>query len=89
MSNSMTLNVRIGSSLTDYINQNIGEEGDYDNVSEYIRDLVRQDKSKKEALDFQRLKAELQLAYHYPESDYIELTAKDVINRNNIENHNE
>ena len=82
MQNTMNLNVRIGGSLSDFVGRNVGEEGDYDNVSEYIRDLIRQDKTRKEELLFMRLKAELQQAFSAPESEFVTLSAKDIITRN-------
>ena len=78
----MTLNVRINGSLTDFVTGNISDDGDYDNVSEYIRDLVRQDKARKEALLFSHLKAELSLVFNSPSSEYSTLSAADVIARN-------
>jgi antitoxin ParD1/3/4 len=82
MQKTMSLNVRIGGSLSDFVSVNIGEEGDYDNASEYIRDLIRQDKARKENVLYQRLKAEIKLAFNAPESDYSELCAQDIIDRN-------
>ncbi len=82
MQNTMNLNVRIGGTLSDFVSDNVGDEGDYDNVSEYIRDLIRQDKARKEHILYQRLKAEIQQAFNAPESDYSELSAQDIIDRN-------
>jgi putative addiction module CopG family antidote len=77
----MNLNVRVGGSLSDFVGQNVGDEGDYDNVSEYIRDLIRQDKMRKEEILFLRLKAELQRAFSAPESEYVTFSAKEFITR--------
>ena len=82
MQNTMNLNVRIGGVLSDFVSVNVGEEGDYDNVSEYIRDLIRQDKARKEHVLYRRLKAEIQLAFNAPESDYSEFSAQDIFDRN-------
>ncbi len=82
MQKTMNLNVRIGGNLGDFVMKNVGDSGDYDNVSEYVRDLIRQDKSRQEEIAYTRLKAELQQAFSAPESDYTELSAKDVIARN-------
>lgn len=54
----------------------------YENVSEYIRDLIRRDKERAEAEAFGRLKAELVHAFSAPESSYAPLTAVEVIARN-------
>jgi Arc/MetJ-type ribon-helix-helix transcriptional regulator len=60
----------------------VGEHGAYENVSEYVRDLIRRDKERKETEAFERLKAELTRAYAAPEATYHPLTAADVIARN-------
>lgn len=60
----------------------VGSSGDYGNVSEYLRDLIRSDKTRNERLAFQRLKAELAHAYATPEASYEPLTAADIIQRN-------
>ncbi len=41
MSKPMTLNVRLSSSLSDFVAANVGEQGAYENASEYVRDLIR------------------------------------------------
>ena len=84
MQKSMTLNVRLGGSLSDFVSSKIGEDGDYENISEYVRDLIRQDKLTKENLAFERLKTELKQAFNQPESDYVDISAMDIINRNAI-----
>lgn len=76
------MTVRLSGPLSDFVNANVGEHGDYENVSEYIRDLIRRDKALKEQEAFDRLKAELTQAYAAPESSYKPLTAADVIARN-------
>lgn len=80
--NHMTMTVRLNATLSDVVAANVGEEGSYENVSEYIRDLVRRDKERTEEQSFDRLKAELNLAFSAPESSYVSLTASDVIMRN-------
>lgn len=68
--------------LSDYVAENVGEYGAYENESEYVRDLIRRDKDAKEAAAFERLKAELTHAYAAPEASYKSLIAADVIARN-------
>lgn len=82
MTKPMTLNVRVGGTLSEFVAANVGEHGAYDNVSEYVRDLIRKDKRKAEEQAIERLKAELQRAFATPDSDYRRITGKDVINRN-------
>ena len=82
MTKSMTLNVRVGGSLSEFVAANVGEHGSYDNVSEYVRDLIRKDKKETEEQAFERLKAELQRAFATPDADYRRITAADVVKRN-------
>lgn len=77
-----TMTVRLSGALRDVVAANVGETGSYENVSEYIRDLIRRDKERTEQHVFDRLKAELALAFAAPESSYVPLTAADVIRRN-------
>ncbi|QEY59900.1 addiction module antitoxin [Pseudomonas sp. C27(2019)] len=82
MTQATTITVRLKGQLSEFVAANIGEQGSYDNVSEYIRDLIRRDKERVESLGFETLKAELKLAFDAPESSYRSLTALDIINRN-------
>ena len=68
--------------LGDFVAANVGENGFYENVSEYIRDLIRRDKERAETAAFERLKTELAHAFAAPEATYAPLTAADVIARN-------
>ena len=76
-----TVTVRPSGALSDFVAANVGESGSYENVSEYIRDLIRRDKERVEREAFDRLKAELTHAFAAPESSYQPLTAADVIAR--------
>jgi len=78
----MTLNVRIGGALGDFVATNVGDQGAYENVSEYVRALIRRDKERAEAEQFDRLKAELARAFAAPQSSYAPLDADAVIARN-------
>lgn len=82
MSRTTTMTVRIGGALSDFVSANVGDDGSYENVSEYIRDLIRRDKERVEAEAFNRLKAELTHAFAAPEKTYKPLTAAEVIARN-------
>ena len=77
-----TLTVRLSGALSAFVATSVGETGSYENVSEYIRDLVRRDKERVEQQSFERLKAELSSAFSAPESSYVPLTAVEVIKRN-------
>ncbi|MGB6105861.1 MAG: addiction module antitoxin [Pusillimonas sp.] len=82
MPRTTTMTVRLNGSLSDFVAANVGEHGTYDNVSEYVRDLIRRDKERTEAEVFDRLKTELTHAFAAPESSYQSLTAADIIARN-------
>lgn len=74
MSRTTTMTVRLSGPLSDFVATNVGQDGPYENVSEYIRDLIRCDKQRVEEQAFERLKAELTLAFSVLESSYIPLT---------------
>lgn len=79
MSDTMNLNVRISGSLKDFVMREV-TEGDYENASEFVRDLIRQRKRADEAA-FADLKAHLQEAFAAPESDFEYITAQDIYDR--------
>lgn len=82
MSRTTTMTVRVGGALSDFVAANCGDEGSYENVSEYIRDLIRRDKERAETEAFSRLKAELTQAFAASEDSYQPLTAAEVLVRN-------
>jgi putative addiction module CopG family antidote len=82
MSKTTTMTVRLSGALSDFVAASVGEDGSYENVSEYIRDLIRRDKERIEKERFDRLKAELAHAFAAPESTYEPLTAAEIIARN-------
>ena len=82
MSSTMTLNVRVSGTLGEFVASNVGGDGAYENVSEYVRDLIRRDKERVEAEGFERLKAELTAAFAAPEAAYEALDAEAIIRRN-------
>lgn len=76
MSKSQTLNVRISGPLSEFVSANVGQDGAYENVSEYVRDLIRRDRERVERERFDRLKAELTTAFGAPDADYRPLDAQ-------------
>lgn len=82
MSQTTTMTVRISGALSEFVALNVGESGAYENISEYVRDLIRRDKERTECEAFDRLKAELTRAFGVPEESYRPLTAAEVIARN-------
>lgn len=82
MSRTTTMTVRVSGTLSEFVATNVGEGGACENVSEYIRDLIRRDKERAEREAFDRLKAELNHAFAAPEKSYKPLTAAEVISRN-------
>ena len=84
MRRAMTMTVRLSGALGDFVAANVGETGDYENVSEYVRDLIRRDKARSEREAFDRLKAELERAFAAPDDTYRALSAADVIARSGV-----
>jgi len=82
VSQTTTMTVRLNPTLSEFVATNVQQGGTYENVSEYVRDLIRRDMERKEQQAFDRLKAELAHAFAAPESAYKPLTAADVIARN-------
>jgi antitoxin ParD1/3/4 len=82
MSQTTTMTVRISGALSEFVASNVGENGSYENISEYVRDLIRRDKERAEREAFDRLKAELTRAFAAPEESYRPLSAAEVIARN-------
>ena len=82
MTRTTTMTVRLNATLSDFVSAKVGEHGAYDNVSEYVRDLIHRDKERDEQERFVRLKAKLGKAFAVPESSYKPVTATEVIARN-------
>ena len=79
MRRTTTMTVRLSGALSDHVSTNVGENGAYENVSEYIRDLIRRDKERAEREAYERLKAELVRSFAAPDASYHPLSASDVI----------
>ncbi len=73
------MTVRLSGALSDFVAANVGEDGSYENISEYVRDLIRRDKERSERVAYERLRAELVRAFAAPESSFRPLLASDVI----------
>lgn len=82
MSKTMNLSVRLTEPLTEFVSGRVGVQGDYDNASEYVRDLIRRDRERQEQRAFEALKATLQEAFDQPDDSYVDVTLEDVIARN-------
>jgi|AntRauTorckE6833_2_1112554.scaffolds.fasta_scaffold08819_4 antitoxin ParD1/3/4 len=54
------LNVRVKGPLADHVNRLVGSDGIYENQSEYLRDLIRQDMYQRDSDDLRR---EIQASY--------------------------
>lgn len=79
MPRTTTMTVRLSGALSDFVAANVGEGGSYENISEYVRDLIRRDKERSEREAYERLKAELVRAFAAPDSSFHSLSAADVI----------
>jgi len=81
MTKPMTLNVRVSGPLGDFIAANVGEDGLYENVSEYVRDLIRRDKERVELERFEALKTELQRAFAAPDTQAKPVDREEILAR--------
>ncbi|MFN7538350.1 MAG: type II toxin-antitoxin system ParD family antitoxin [Curvibacter sp.] len=79
---TITMTVRLSGALSEFVSANVSETGAYENISEYIRGLIRRDKERVKREAFDRLKAELQHAFTAPDTSYHSLSAAEVIARN-------
>ena len=79
---TIMMTIRLCGPLRDFVAANVGESGNYENVSEYIRDLIRRDKERAEVEAFKRLRAELQSAFSAPDDTYRPLTTTEVTEKN-------
>ena len=48
MSQTTTMTVRISGALSEFVASNVGENGSYENISEYVRDLIRRDMERRD-----------------------------------------
>ncbi len=75
------IHVKVSGQLQDHIQQQIGDDGLYENASEYIRTLIRRDlQSREQAWD--TLQKELAPAMRAADSEFVAVSAEDVIRRN-------
>jgi antitoxin ParD1/3/4 len=79
-----TLNVRVTGPLGEFVSARTGPDGLYDNVSEYVRDLIRRDMAASEAEMLARLQAELRVGFSAPDADFVEMNAESVIARGRV-----
>lgn len=78
------MTVRLSGALSEFVAANVGENGAYENISEYVRDLIRRDRQRSEQEAFERLKAELTHAFAAPDASYVPLTPAEIIARNKV-----
>lgn len=81
MADSMNLNVRVSGALKTHVARTL-EHGEYENVSEYVRALIREDRARAEAETFERMRAELALAFAAPDRAFEPLDAETIFARN-------
>ncbi|HEY0124779.1 MAG TPA: transcriptional regulator [Rhizobium sp.] len=81
MASENSIHVRVSGQLQAHIQRQIGENGLYENASEYIRALIRRDlETRAEAWEW--LRDELEPALLADESEFISVSADDVSRRN-------
>lgn len=77
MTDTMNLNVRISGALREYVTETV-TAGDFENVSEYVRALIRRDKERAEREAFEAMKMRLQDAFSAPDDEYELVSADDI-----------
>ena len=82
MNCTTTVTVRLDETLGRYVAERVGTHGVYVSAGEYLLDLIRRDLERSQQQAFERLEAQLALAYAAPDSAYRPLTAAEVIARN-------
>lgn len=80
------INVRISGKLRDFINRNIGEDGLYENASEYIRNLIRLDYERNEAHKWNWLYEQLSPGIKADESEFVDFNPEKIIAKAKKEN---
>jgi len=78
---SGSIHVKVSGQLQDHIQQQIGDEGLYENASEYIRALIRSDLQTRDEA-WEALQKELAPAMRADDSEFVAVSAEDVIRRN-------
>ena len=67
------INANVPESLADHVNIMCGESGFYENASEYIRDLIRQDLVRVEHEKTEKLKLKLAPRINRPVNEFIKV----------------
>jgi putative addiction module CopG family antidote len=78
---SGSIHVKVGGLLQAHVQQQIGKDGLYENASEYIRALIRRDLETRDEA-WEALAKELAPAMRADDSEFVPVTADDVIRRN-------
>ncbi|OCP37500.1 type II toxin-antitoxin system ParD family antitoxin [Ensifer sp. LC163] len=78
---SGSIHVKVGGQLQAHVQQQIGDDGLYENASEYIRALIRRDLQTRDEA-WETLQKELAPAMRADDSAFVTVTAEDVIRRN-------
>src|SRR5690606_18430244 len=78
MPRTTTMTVRISGTLSDFVAANVSENGSYENISEYVRDLIRRDKDRFVMEAPGRLGSVVSPAFAAPEASHTSLTARRV-----------
>ncbi|MDA5635595.1 MULTISPECIES: ribbon-helix-helix domain-containing protein [Rhizobium/Agrobacterium group] len=78
---SGSIHVKVSGALQDHIQQRIGDDGFYENAGEYIRALIGRDLQTRNE-EWDALQKELAPAMRADDSEFIAVSAEDVIGRN-------
>ena len=73
----LSLNVRVGGAFREFVSSRLSEDGEFDNASEYVRHLIRQDKAYSEQKAFMAKRSALQNAFAEPDEAYVALSLQE------------
>ena len=73
----MSIDVRISGALKRHVEASTSE-GDFESVSEYVRDLICKDKMAQDEAAFQAVRTHLHAAFAVPDSEYKLVSVDDI-----------
>mgnify|MGYP005801835597 CR=1 FL=1 len=77
-----SINIRVSGELAEHVNKQISNKGLYENASEYIRDLIRNDLKQNESKKFknvEELDAYLLELAKTPREEFVDMDIKNII----------
>ena len=83
---SPNVTLRVSGILREHLDECTGSNGEYETPSEYLRDLIRRDIERKEAVKWERLRSALSEGLSFDEKDYKSINRADLKQRGRLRN---